>query len=146
MNATQDVLDKRGADLEGGVAALAAASGQAASAFAAQNLAEAGGNIVSSTDLYGGTWNLFANTVKQQGIEVRFVDPGEPKRFRTATDARTRAHYAETLPKPKLTGFPIREVAKIGRPLGIPVIVDNTAAPVPARPFDHGAGIVLHLL
>jgi O-acetylhomoserine (thiol)-lyase len=96
MNPTQDVLDKRVAYLEGGVAALAAASGQAASAFAAQNLAEAGGNIVSSTDLYGGTWNLFANTVKQQGIEVRLVDPGEPERFRAGTDARTRA----TTPRP----------------------------------------------
>src|SRR3954447_13685725 len=116
MNATQDVLDKRVADLEGGVAALAAASGRAASAFAAQNLAEAGGNIVSSTDLYGGTWNLFANTVKQQGIEVRFVDPGEPERFRAATDAPTRAYYAETLPNPKLTGFPIREGPKSAGP------------------------------
>ena len=86
---------------------LAVASGQAASAFAMQNLARAGDNIVSSTDLYGGTWNLFANTLKDQGIEVRFVDPADPENFRRATDERTRAYYAETLPNPKLAVFPI---------------------------------------
>lgn len=144
MNPTTDILEKRVAALEGGVAALAVASGQAASALAIQNIAEAGDNIVSSTDLYGGTWNLFANTLKQQGLEVRFVDPADPGNFRRATDARTRAYYAETLPNPKLSVFPIAEVAAIGRPLGIPLIVDNTAAPVLARPFDHGAAIVVH--
>ena len=111
MNPTNDVLEKRIAALEGGVAALALASGQAASAFAVQNLAKAGDNVVSSTDLYGGTWNLFANTLKDQGIEVRFVDPSDPENFAKATDARTRAYYAETLPNPKLIAFPIREVA-----------------------------------
>src|SRR5579871_1015519 len=144
MNPTNDVLEKRVAALEGGVAGLALASGQAASAFALQNLAKAGDNVVSSTDLYGGTWNLFANTLKDQGIEVRFVDPADPENFRRATDARTRAYYAETLPNPKLTVFPIAEVADIGRPLGIPLIVDNTAAPLLARPFDHGAAIIVH--
>jgi O-acetylhomoserine (thiol)-lyase len=143
-NPTVDVLEQRIAALEGGVAALAVASGQAASAMSIQNLAKAGDNIVSSTDLYGGTWNLFANTLKDQGIEVRFVDPSDPQAFRAATDDRTRAYYAETLPNPKLVVFPIAEVAAIGREFGIPLIVDNTAAPLLARPLDHGAAIVVY--
>src|SRR5690606_39269947 len=98
MNPTCDVLEKRVAAMEGGAAALAVSSGQAASALAIQNLAQAGDNVVSSTDLYGGTWNLFANTLRQQGIEVRFVDPERPESFLAATDDRTRAWYAETLP------------------------------------------------
>jgi len=144
MNPTNDVLEKRIAAIDGGVAALALASGQAASAIAVQNLARVGDNIVSSTDLYGGTWNLFANTLKDQGIEVRFVDPADPENFRRATDSRTRAYYAETLPNPKLIAFPIAEVAAIGRPLGIPLIVDNTAAPLLTRPFDHGAAVIVY--
>jgi len=144
MNPTCDALEQRVAALEGGAAALAVASGQAASAMAIQNLARAGDNIVSSTDLYGGTWNLFANTLKDQGIEVRFVDPEDPEAFARATDERTRAYYAETLPNPKLSVFPIREVAEIGRPLGIPLIVDNTAAPILCRPFDHGAAVIVY--
>jgi O-acetylhomoserine (thiol)-lyase len=143
-NPTLDILEQRIAALEGGVAALAVSSGQAASALAIQNLARAGDNIVSSTDLYGGTWNLFANTLRDAGIEVRFVDPTDPEAFRAATDDRTRAYYAETLPNPKLTVFPIAEVAAIGREYGIPLIVDNTAAPLLARPFDHGAAIVVY--
>lgn len=144
MNPTSDVLEKRVAALEGGAGALAVASGQAASALAVQNLAKAGDNIVSSTDLYGGTWNLFANTMKDMGIEVRFVDPVDPHAFVRATDARTRAWYAETLPNPKLRVFPIAEVAALGRPLGIPLIMDNTAAPLLVRPFDHGAAIIVY--
>jgi O-acetylhomoserine (thiol)-lyase len=144
MNPTNDVLEKRVAALEGGVGALALASGQAASAFAIQNLARAGDNVVSSTDLYGGTWNLFANTLKDQGIEVRFVDPIDPLNFRRASDDRTRAYYAESLPNPKLTVFPVAEVAEIGRALGIPLIVDNTASPILLRPFDHGAAIIVY--
>jgi O-acetylhomoserine (thiol)-lyase len=144
MNPTTAVLEERIAQLEGGVAALALASGQAASAFALQNIARVGDNVVSSTDLYGGTWNLFANTLKDQGIEVRFVDPADPKNFERATDAKTRAYYAETLPNPKLTIFPIKEVADIGRRLGVPLIVDNTAAPVLCRPFDHGAAVIVY--
>ncbi|ABE38577.1 O-acetylhomoserine/O-acetylserine sulfhydrylase [Rhodopseudomonas palustris BisB5] len=143
-NPTTDVLEKRVAALEGGVAALAVASGQAASAFALQNLARVGDNIVSSTDLYGGTWNLFANTLKDQGIEVRFVDPSDPEAFERATDDRTRAYYAETLPNPKLAVFPIAEVAAIGRKHGIPLIVDNTAAPLLVKPLEHGAAIVVY--
>ncbi|MBM3492095.1 MAG: bifunctional O-acetylhomoserine aminocarboxypropyltransferase/cysteine synthase [Alphaproteobacteria bacterium] len=141
MNPTTDVLEKRVAALDGGVAALALGSGQAASAFAIQNLAAAGDNIVSSTDLYGGTWNLFANTLKLQGIETRFVDPQDPEAFRRATDHKTRAYYAETLPNPKLKVFPIAEVARIGRGFGIPLIMDNTAAPIICRPFAHGAAV-----
>ncbi|MCA6245259.1 MAG: PLP-dependent transferase [Phenylobacterium sp.] len=144
MNPTTDVLEQRITALEGGVGALAVASGQAASAFALQNLARAGDNVVSSTALYGGTWNLFANTLKDQGIEVRFVDPADPANFRRATDDRTRAYYAETLPNPKLEVFPIAEVAAIGREFGIPLIMDNTAAPLLVRPFDHGAAIVVY--
>ena len=143
-NPTTDILEQRLAALEGGAAALAVASGQAASALAIQNLARAGDNIVSSTDLYGGTWNLFANTLRDQGIEVRFVDPQDPQAFARATDERTRAYYAETLPNPKLTVFPIAEVAQIGRELGVPLIVDNTAAPLLARPLEHGAAIVVY--
>ena len=144
MNPTNDVLEKRVAAMEGGVGALALASGQAASAIALQNLARAGDNVVSSTDLYGGTWNLFANTLKDQGIEVRFVDPIDPNNFRRATDDRTRAYYAETLPNPKLTVFPIAEVAEIGRSFGIPLVMDNTAAPILTRPFEHGAAVIVY--
>ena len=144
MNPTTAVLEERLAALEGGVAALAVSSGQAASAVAIQNIAKAGDNVISSTDLYGGTWNLFANTLKDQGIEVRFVDPKDPEAFAKATDAKTRAYYAETLPNPKLRVFPIKEVADIGRKLGVPLIMDNTAAPILCRPFDHGAAIVVY--
>ena len=144
MNPTTDVLEQRLAALEGGVAALALSSGQAATAFSIQNIARVGDNIVSSTDLYGGTWNLFANTMKEIGIEVRFVDPEDPEAFARATDDKTRAYYAETLPNPKLKVFPIKEVADIGRKLGVPLIMDNTACPVLCRPFEHGAAIVVY--
>ena len=144
MNPTNDVLEKRLAAMEGGAAAVAVASGQAASAYAVQNLARAGDNIVASTDLYGGTWNQFNNSLRDLGIETRFVDPTDPGNFRRATDDRTRAYYAETLPNPKLAVFPIAEVAAIGRPLGIPLIMDNTAAPLLCRPFDHGAAVVMY--
>lgn len=144
MNPTVDVLEQRIAAMEGGAAALAVASGQAATFMAIQNIAHAGDNIVSSTDLYGGSWNLMANTLKTMGIEVRFVDPADPEAFRRATDSRTRAYYAETLPNPKLAVFPIAEVAAIGRELGVPLIMDNTAAPLLCRPFEHGAAIVVY--
>ena len=144
MNPTCDVLEQRITALEGGAAALAVSSGQAASAMAIQNLAKAGDNVVSSTDLYGGTWNLFNNTLRDQGIEVRFVDPSDPENFKRATDQKTRAYYAETLPNPKLNVFPIAEVADIGRALGIPLIMDNTAAPILCRPFQYGAAVVVY--
>jgi len=144
MNPTQDVLEQRITAMEGGVAALALASGQAASTFAILNLCEAGDNFVSSTDIYGGTWNLFSNTLKSLGIECRFVDPEDPESFRNATDAKTKCYYAETLPNPKLNVFPIKEVSDIGRELGVPLIMDNTAAPMLCRPLEHGAAIVLY--
>lgn len=143
-NPTTDILEQRIAALEGGAAAVAVASGQAASAYAVQNLACAGDNIVSGTDLYGGTYNLFANTLKNQGLEVRFVDPSDPEAFQRASDERTRAWYIETLPNPKLVVSPMAEIAALGRPLGIPLIVDNTAAPLLARPFDHGAAVIVY--
>ena len=143
-NPTQNVLEERVAALEGGAAGLAVASGQAASLISVQNITHAGDNFVASTDLYGGTWNLFLNTMKTMGIEVRFVDPMDPENFRRATDSRTRCYYAETLPNPKLSVFPIAEVARIGRELGVPLIMDNTASPIICRPFDHGAAIVMH--
>ena len=144
MNPTNDVLEQRVTALEGGAAALAVASGQTASTMAIQNIARAGDNVVSSTDLYGGTWNLFANTMKDMGIEVRFVDPADPQNFANAIDDKTRAFYAETLPNPKLEVFPIKEVADIGRAHGIPLIMDNTAAPILCRPFDHGAAVIVY--
>ncbi len=144
MNPTTDVLEQRIAALEGGVAALAVGSGQSASTYAIMNLCKAGDNFVSSTDLYGGTWNLFANTMKDLGIECRFVDPTDPEDFRKAIDDRTGCIYAETLPNPKLNAFPTKEVADIGREHGIPLIMDNTAAPVICRPLDQGAAIVVY--
>jgi len=143
-NPTTDVLEQRVAALEGGVAALAVASGQSATAYSLQNLAVAGDNIVASTDLYGGSYNLFKNTFREAGIEVRFVDPSDPENFRRAIDDKTRAFYAETLPNPKLAVLQIGEIAAIGREFGIPLIVDNTAAPLTARPFEHGAAVVVY--
>jgi len=144
MNPTQAVFEERVAALEGGVAALALASGQAASLFAVQNICHAGDNFVCSTDIYGGTWNLFQNTMGTMGIECRFVDPADPENFRRATDARTRCYYGEMLPNPKLAVFPIGEVARIGRELGVPLIMDNTACPVLCQPIRHGAAITMH--
>jgi len=146
MNPTCNVLEERVAALEGGVAACAVGSGQAATAMCIQNLAQAGDNIVASTDLYGGTVNLFKNTLRQQGIEVRFADPADPKNFEKLTDEKTRAYYGETLPNPYLRVFPIKEVSDIGRKHGIPLVMDNTAAPVICKPLEHGAAIVLHSL
>ena len=144
MNPTCAVLEDRIAALEGGVGALAVASGQAASAYAIQNIARKGDNIVASSHLYGGTYNQFKNPMSDMGIEVRFVDPADPNNFAEATDENTRAYYGEVLPNPSFEVFPISEVAEIGRPLGIPLIVDNTAAPVICKPFDHGASIIIH--
>jgi len=146
MNPTLDVLEKRIAALEGGVGALALSSGQSASAISVQNLARSGDNIVCSTDVYGGTFNLFSNTLKDQGIEVRFADPSDPENFRKLTDDNTRAYYGESLPNPKLKVFPIKEVADIGKEYNIPLIIDNTAAPVICKPIEHGATIVVHSL
>ena len=146
MNPTNDVLEKRLAELEGGLAALAVSSGQTASTFAILNVAQSGDNIVSSTDLYGGTVNLFTHTLKKLGIEVRYADPSDPANFEKLVDDKTRAFYVETLPNPYLRVFPIREVADIGKKYSIPLIVDNTAAPIICKPFDHGAAIVVYSL
>ena len=145
-NPTTNVLEERVAALEGGVAAVCVSSGQAASAFVVQNLCSAGDNIVASTDLYGGTVNLFNNTLKSMGIEVRYADPKDPESFAKATDNKTRLYYAETLPNPSLRVFPIKEVSEIGRKLGIPLVMDNTACPVICKPIEHGAAIVMHSL
>jgi len=144
MNPTCDVLENRLAAIEGGVMALAVSSGQAASAYAIQNIAKSGDNIVASSHLYGGTYNQFKNTFADMGIEVRFVDPADPQNFLNVTDEKTRAYYGEVLPNPSFEVFPIQEVADIGRPLGIPLIVDNTAAPIICKPIEHGAAVVIH--
>jgi O-acetylhomoserine (thiol)-lyase len=144
MNPTCDVLENRLAAIEGGVMALAVSSGQAASAYAIQNIAKSGDNIVASSHLYGGTYNQFKNTFSDMGIEVRFVDPADPQNFLNATDDKTRAYYGEVLPNPSFEVFPIQEVADLGRPLGIPLIVDNTAAPIICKPIEHGAAVVIH--
>ena len=146
MNPTCDVLEKRVAALEGGLAALAVGSGQAASAFCLQNVCRTGDNVVASTDLYGGTVNLFKNTLSMQGIEVRFADPVDPKNFEKLTDEKTRAYYGESLPNPYLRVFPIKEVSDIGRKHGIPLIIDNTASPVICKPIEHGAAVSMHSL
>ena len=144
MNPTTAVLEERMAAIDGGAAGLGVASGQTASAYSIQNLAKAGDNIVSSSHLYGGTYNQFKNNLSEMGIEVRFVDPTNPENFREATDDKTRAYFGETLPNPRLQVFPIKEVSDIGRSLGIPLIVDNTAAPIFCRPFDHGASVITY--
>ena len=146
MNPTNDVLEKRLAALDGGLASLTVASGQTASTFAILNVAQAGDNIVSSTDLYGGTVSLFTHTLSKLGIEVRYADPADPKNFEKAVDKKTRAFYGETLPNPYLRVFPIKEVSDIGRKYNIPLIMDNTAAPVICKPIEHGAAIVIHSL
>ncbi len=146
MNPTNNVLEERVAALEGGVAALCVSSGQAASAFVVQNLCRSGDNIVASTDLYGGTVNLFSNTLKTMGVEVRYADPEDPKNFEKLTDDKTRLYYAETLPNPSLRVFPIKEVADIGKSKGIPLVMDNTACPIICKPIEHGAAIVMHSL
>ncbi len=143
-NPTVDAFEQRLAALEGGAAALGVASGQAATALAVLTLVEAGDNIVSSPDLYGGTVHFFRERLKQFGVEARFVDPSDPQNFARATDARTRLYFGESLPNPKLSVFPIEEVAAVGRPLGVPLIIDNTAAPLAIKPFDHGAAIVVY--
>jgi O-acetylhomoserine (thiol)-lyase len=146
MNPTNDALEKRVASLEGGLACLTVASGQTASSFAILNVAQAGDNIVSSTDLYGGTISLFTHTLSKLGIEVRYADPSDPKNFEKAVDDKTRAFYGETLPNPYLRVFPIKEVSDIGRKHNIPLIMDNTAAPVICKPLEHGAAVVVHSL
>lgn len=145
MNPTTDVLEKRLAALEGGVGALATASGQAAITFSILNIAGAGDHIVSASSLYGGTYNLFANTLPKLGIEVAFVNSDQPENFRAAINERTKALYAETVGNPGGNVLDIEAVAAIAHEHGIPLIVDNTfPSPYLLRPIEHGADIVVH--
>ena len=145
MNPTQDAFERRIAALEGGVGALATSSGQAAETLALLNIASAGDEIISSTSLYGGTYNLFHYTLPKLGIKVHFVDSREPENFRPLINERTKAIYAETLGNPRLDTLDIRAVADIAHEHGIPLIIDNTmATPYLVQPFKHGADIVVH--
>jgi O-acetylhomoserine (thiol)-lyase len=145
MNPTTDVLEQRLAALEGGSAALAHSSGQAAITAAILNLAGAGDHIVSVSQLYGGTYNLFHYTLPKLGIQVSFVDGDDPENFRKAVKSNTKAFYGEGLGNPRLNIFPFAEVGKIAKEVGVPLIIDNTAlSPYLNRPFEHGANIVVH--
>ena len=145
MNPTSDVFEKRIAALEGGAAALATASGSAAITYAIQNIATAGDHIVSSTNLYGGTYNLLANTLKEQGLSTTFVDPSVPENFEKAIKPNTKLLYAETLGNPNSDVIDIEAISAIAHKHGIPLIVDNTfATPYFLRPIEHGADIVVH--
>lgn len=145
MNPTSDVFEKRIAALEGGAAALATASGSAAITYAIQNIAVAGDHIVSSTNLYGGTYNLFANTLREQGLSVTFVDPDDSENFRKAIQPNTKLIYAETLGNPNSDVIDLEAVAEVAHSNGIPLIVDSTfATPYLIRPIEHGADIVVH--
>lgn len=145
MNPTSDVFEKRIAALEGGAAALATASGSAAISYAIQNIAIAGDHIVSSTNLYGGTHNLFANTLKEQGLNTTFVDPSDPENFEKAIQSNTKLLYAETLGNPNSDVIDLEAIAAIAHKHGIPFIVDSTfATPYLLRPIEHGADVVVH--
>ncbi len=145
MNPTSDVFEKRIAALEGGVGALATASGSAAIAYAIQNIAKAGDHIVSSATLYGGTFNLFANTFTESGIQTTFVDGSDPLNFANAIRENTKLFYLESLGNPNSDIIDLEAVSEIAHKAGIPVIVDNTfATPYLFRPLEHGADIVVH--
>ena len=145
MNPTSDVFEQRIAALEGGAAALATASGSAAISYAVQNIATAGDHIVSSVNLYGGTYNLFANTLKEQGLTTTFVDPSNPENFEKAIQSNTKLLYAETLGNPNSDVIDLEAISEIAHKHGIPLIVDNTfATPFLLRPIEHGADIVVH--
>ena len=144
MNPTTDVFEQRIAALEGGAAALGLASGQAAETLTILNLASAGDNFVASTSLYGGTYNLFAYTLPRFGIEVRWVEGNDPADFVAATDDRTKAYYVETIGNPRLDVPDIGAIAEAAHAHGLPLVIDNTFAPIIAKPIEHGADIVIH--
>ncbi|MFC1479869.1 O-acetylhomoserine aminocarboxypropyltransferase/cysteine synthase family protein [Candidatus Omnitrophota bacterium] len=145
MNPTLDVLEKRIASLEGGTAAVATASGQAATTLTILNLASSGDEIVASSSLYGGTYTLFNYTLRKLGINVIFVDSTDPENFRKAITKKTKALYAETIGNPKLDALDFEEVSKIAHENGIPLVVDNTVGtPFLANPIRYGADIVIH--
>ncbi|WNI16790.1 O-acetylhomoserine aminocarboxypropyltransferase/cysteine synthase family protein [Actinacidiphila sp. ITFR-21] len=143
-NPTNDVLEERMAAVDGAAAGLAVASGQAAVSLALLNLCQAGDNLVSSNELYGGTWNLLANTFARFGIETRFVSPDDPANFAAATDARTRCWFGETLPNPRLRLFPVEEVAGLAEEHGVPLVLDNTMLPYVLRPIEFGAHVLVY--
>lgn len=145
MNPTTDVFEKRVAALEGGVGALAFASGSSAITFAVLNIAAAGDHIVSANSLYGGTYNLFVHTLPRLGLAIDLVDPSDPENFRRAIRPNTKAIYAETVGNPKLDTLDIASVAAIAHEAGVPLIIDNTlTTPYLVRPFEHGADITVH--
>jgi O-acetylhomoserine (thiol)-lyase len=145
MNPTTDVFEKRMAELEGGIGALALASGSAAVTFAIFNIAGAGDEIVAASTLYGGTYNLFSLTLPKLGITTTFVDPDEPENFRKAITAKTKAVYIETIGNPRINVIDIEAVAKIAHENGLPLIIDNTfGTPFLSRPIEFGADIVIH--
>ncbi|MDO4784782.1 MAG: PLP-dependent transferase, partial [Propionibacteriaceae bacterium] len=144
MNPTQHAFETRISALEGGVGALATASGASAVTYAVLNLTYAGDNIVALSTLYGGTYALFAHTLPQFGIEVRFVDPDRPQDLAGLVDERTKAVFGETLGNPSLNVIDLDAWAAAAHGLGLPFIVDNTAAPMLTRPFDHGADVVVY--
>jgi O-acetylhomoserine (thiol)-lyase len=147
MNPTQDVLEQRLAALEGGIASLALASGQAAVTYSILTISEAGDNIISSSALYGGTYNLFAHTLPQYGIEVRFADYRKPESFAPLIDAKTKAVFVESLGNPQGNITDFARIAEIAHKAGVPLIVDNTVpTPYLCRPIAHGADIVVHSL
>ena len=147
MNPTNAVLEARMAALEGGIGALAVASGMAAIAYAIQTITESGDNIVASSALYGGTYNLFAHTFPQMGIEVRFADPRNPAAFAPLIDSRTKAVFCESVGNPLGNVTDIGALADVAHAAGVPLIVDNTvSSPYLCRPFEHGADIVVHAL
>ena len=145
MNPTWDVMEQRVAALEGGIAACAIASGQAAVTYSVMNIAKAGDNIISVSTLYGGTYTLFAHTLPQYGIEVRFVDPDSPEKVAELTDDKTRLVFAETIGNPRLNVVDIKAWADAAHAQGLPLIVDNTVAtPMLTQIFEHGADIAVH--
>ncbi len=147
MNPTTAVLEERLAQLEGGIGALALASGMAAITYAIQTIAEAGDNIVSVSTLYGGTYNLFAHTLPKQGIEVRFFDYRDPASLEKLIDSRTKLVFAETIGNPLGNVIDLAAISAAAHKHGVPVIVDNTVAtPILAKPFAHGVDIVVHSL
>lgn len=145
MNPTQNVFEARITQLEGGVGALATSSGQAAITLALLNIVETGSEIVASSNLYGGSYNLLNITFKKLGIKVHFVDPSDPNNFKEVINDKTRAIYAETIGNPAIDVLDIEAVAQIAHDNGLPLVIDNTfASPYLCRPFEHGADIVIH--
>lgn len=145
MNPTTDVFEQRVTLLEGGTHGVATASGQAAETLAITTIAQAGDEVVSSSSLYGGTYNLFHYTLPKWGINVKFVDPSDPDNFRRAITEKTKLIFGETIGNPRWDVFPFEQVAPLAQEVGVPLVIDNTSAtPYLVRPFDHGANIVVH--